>query len=256
MEKLYFLEEYYDEWLSDATVIDSGSEGTIMSYGDEVIKILHSNLNAFTKYRLRRLSEMSVLENSITMPTKEIYYDYRFIGFAMKYAGINLRDFFLDLLNQSLLTDDIKIEYLIKVRDCLTSLNGNGVIHGDIQPRNILVNNGKVLLGDINNCNFGSFKSPYLNEIALRLYHKYGLCPLIDLQTFNYFCYCIMNMNSNDLRNLLNVGGDAIWYYDLRDIPNKFFIDSVSNLQLDVMYKRNSKKKALNVSDYLINHLK
>ena len=95
VEQIYFLEENYDEWIEFSRLIDFGNEGSIMSFGDEVIKLLHQNLNCITKYRLRKLESIDGLKDFITMPTKEIYYDYRFIGFAMKYAGINFRDYLL-----------------------------------------------------------------------------------------------------------------------------------------------------------------
>ena len=43
MEKIYFLEETYEEWLHNALEIDSGTEGTVMAFGDEVIKIFKNS---------------------------------------------------------------------------------------------------------------------------------------------------------------------------------------------------------------------
>ena len=257
MEKIYFLEETYEEWLHNALEIDSGTEGTVMAFGDEVIKILHSNLDAFTKHRLRKLSDIKELEDFITMPTKEIYYDFRFIGFAMRYAGINLKDLFVSKINDGSLTLEDKIFYLRSIRDCIEELGKFNVIHGDIQPRNIMVNfNDDVLLGDINNCSFSHFRNPYFNEISKRLYQKYGLNHIVDLQTFNYFTYLIMNCDNEELKDILNVGADIIWYKDISEIDNKYFDDEVCKRQLDFILERNSKRKVLENSDYLINHLK
>ena len=119
MEQIYFLEENYEEWIEFSHLIDFGTEGSIMSFGDEVIKLLHQNLNSITKYRLRKLESIDGLKEFITMPTKEIYYDYRFIGFAMEYAGINFRDVLIKHINDGTLTDDIKITYLKHIRDLL-----------------------------------------------------------------------------------------------------------------------------------------
>ena len=256
MEQIYFLEENYEEWIEFSHLIDFGTEGSIMSFGDEVIKLLHQNLNSITKYRLRKLESIDGLKEFITMPTKEIYYDYRFIGFAMKYAGINFRDVLIKHINDGTLTDNIKISHLKHIRDCLEALRHYNVIHGDIQPRNILIDQDKVLIGDINNCSFAHFRNPYFNEISKRLFQKYGLCTLIDLQTFNYFTYLIMNLSGSELESALNSGADFIWWNDIRDISNKAFDDEVTNMQLDVLFNKNNKKKALIKSDYLINHLR
>ena len=257
MEKVFFLEENYEDWLEFTDLIDFGTEGSIMGFGDEVIKILHSNLDMFTKHRLRKLSELEDLKEVITMPTKEIYYDYRFIGFAMKYAGINFRDLLINKINNGTLTTKHKLVYLNKIKYCIDVLRKHNVLHGGLQPRNILVDsNDKVLLGDINNCTFSHFKNPYFNEISKRLFNKYGLTYVVDLHTFNYFCYLIMNSDDQELVDYLTLGADVIWSLDITKLENKYFDDEVSKQQLDFILERNNKRKVLENSDYLINHLK
>ena len=257
MERLDFLEETYDDMLINSKVIDSGTESTIVLHDGKIYKILVPDaITITTKKRLRKINECKELEEYLTMPLREIYYEFRFIGYEMDYAGINLTDYLIENIKNSTLTTDMKYDLMMKLKRCIEKIHEHKMVHGDIQPRNVLVNDDHVVLGDINNMNFGFFKNAYLNEVSLRLCDRYGVSPIIDIHAFNYFCYLIFNAPDEILMEILQFGADSIFRTDLISVPNKYFDDSVVLEQKDIFNNRNNKKLALMNSKYLIDYLK
>lgn len=257
MERLDFLEENYDDMLLNSSVIDRGTESTIILHDGKIYKILVPDaITLFTRKRLRKIHECKELEDYITMPLREIYYEFRFIGYEMDYAGINLTEYLIYCIKNSTLTDDLKYDILLKLKRCIEKIHEYKMIHGDIQPRNVLINDGHVLLGDINNMNYGIFRNAYLNEVSLRLSDKYGISDVIDIQTFNYFCYLIFNAPDEILMEILQFGADSIYRTDLINVPNKYFDESVLLEQKEIFNKKINKRLALTNSKYLIDYLK
>ena len=257
MEKLYFYEENYDDMLINSKYVACGTESTILFHDGKIYKLLVPEaINKFIKKRLRYISEKKELEDYITMPLREIYYEFRFIGYEMDYAGCNLTDFLIECIDNDSLDNNLKYELLSKMKLCIEKIHEYKMIHGDIQPRNVLVNNDKVLLGDINNMNFGIHRNAYLNEISLRLCRKYGVSPIIDIQSFNYFCYFIFNADNETLRDILSYGADSIFRTGLLEVDNKCFDDKVIQEQKEIFDRKRSKKLALTESKYLIDYLK
>lgn len=257
MERIDFLEETYDDMLINSKVIDSGTESTIVLHDGKIYKILVPDaITITTRKRLRKINECKDLEGYLTMPLREIFYEFRFIGYEMDYAGINLAEYLIDHIKHATLTDTMKYEILSKLKRCVSKIHENKMIHGDIQPRNVLVKDGHVVLGDINNMNFGIFRNAYLNEVSLRLCTNYGVSPIIDIHSFNYFCYLIFNAPDEILIEILQFGADSIFRTDLISVPNKYFDDSVVLEQKEIFNSKNNKKLALSNSKYLIDYLK
>lgn len=253
MKDIYFIEENFDDYINDNMIIGAGTESHIYKFNDIVLKILYSDfIRFYTKYKLKKIAKLN-LDDIISSPIGFVYCDYKFIGYAMHNCGISLKDYLLEN-NISL---DKKIKILRDTKDKIIKLHQLGMVHGDIQPGNILIDSNEIIrIGDINNINISYFKDMYYNNISYSLSFRYGNSSILDILTFNYFCYIILNYHDRDLSSYLTHGADSFYYfrYDIKD--NKYFDENICQEQMNLLLNPRSKKYALNNTKYLIDYLK
>lgn len=256
MEKIYLWEENYDDYVKDENVIGSGIESTVYRVDefDQVLKVLVHGYRGFSSIRrIKALSELDDLKDICTIPSALVYLDMNFIGYFMENAGISLREYILEN-NVSI---QKRIELLKKIRTNLGILHDSGVIHGDLQPKNILINGDNVKIGDMNSVSFPKHRNGLLNEMTLYLAKYYGNNKAIDIQSFNYMCDCLLNIGNSGDSYYVYAGAEAYDRYVYANINNKYFDDDIYEEQRYIITNpKKVKKKALENSKYLIDYLK
>ena len=96
MDKIHFYEETYEEFLMNTTILGAGTESTVLAYGDFVLKILFPEfIHRHSRKKLAELANEKNLKNYMTLPLKEVYLDYHFIGYMMEYAGLSWKDYLI-----------------------------------------------------------------------------------------------------------------------------------------------------------------
>lgn len=254
MEKLCFFEENYEDCVLEANIIGQGFESKVYMYGDNVLKIFCPDFqNKRSEKRINLLSKLSELDEYITLPNAGVYLDYHFIGYQMKYAGITLKRFILD----NNLSENKIIELLRQIKNCLVHLHSLGFIHGDLQPKNILINDDKIKISDVNNAQFGKFKPDLLNDMTLFLSSYYGYSSLLDLHSLNYYTYLLLNLDDETMRKYIELGAEGYSYFCEHEYKNHVFMDEVCEEQMEYLINPfGNRKKALTNSKYLIDYLK
>lgn len=217
MKKYEILEEDFDRFMKDCSLIGHGSESIIYKRNDEVFKILnYRNINLRTKARLEKIAE-SGLDKYLTVPTSEIYVDYKFYGYGMDYAGVNLKKY----LHKKKVSRDEIIEILHKVKECLINLHDANFVHGDLKLSNILVNDGEVKITDVNNMKLGILSPVYLNMLSSYLMPYYGHGKALDIHAFNYITFCLLNYTGNYKYDLLRFDTDSFFMHMSDDISEE-----------------------------------
>lgn len=252
MKKIEFLEEEYEDILMKNSIVSGGTESTILRYDDYLLKILFPPfLFFYTKRKMHDLGKLENLRDYLTLPIADVYIDFRYVGFGMFDEGISLAK----LLLESPLTLEDKKRYMLQLKDAIINMHDADIVHGDIQPSNILIKDGKVKIGDINNVKFASYHMMYFNALTGHLRKYYGRMPIIDIQSFNYFTYMLFNLDENDLKELAYYGADFFRFEDIRNIDNKYFNSDVCDEQMRLIYRPLSRNEAIRKSKYLIDYL-
>lgn len=252
MEKLYFYEENYDDFLAYAKIIGTGTESVVLEYQEYVYKILIPEFRElFLEKKLRKLATLTNLEEFMTIPVGEVYLDFHFIGYIMKNAGISWKKF----LEETALSDEMKIELLKKGKMALNQIHNVGIVHGDIQFGNLMIKDDQVKVSDINNVNYKWYRGLHFNDVTEHLVPKYGPTYLLDLHMFNYITYLLMNVTSEKFSEYLTFDAASFNFFNPDEIENRYFDPEVTKEQLDLLLEPKSKKYALEHSKYLIDYI-
>ncbi len=136
MKKIEFLEEEYEDILMKNSIVSGGTESTILRYDDYLLKILFPPfLFFYTKRKMHNLGKLENLRDYLTLPIADVYIDFRYVGFGMFDEGISLAK----LLLESPLTLEDKKRYMLQLKDAIINMHDADIVHGDIQPSNILI---------------------------------------------------------------------------------------------------------------------
>jgi len=130
--------------VDESKEIARGGEGSIIDMGhNKVAKIYHQGIHSFSESKLQHLS---ALDGSTFIKPEKILFqkNKKIAGFIMKMLS---KDFFplysafsYNFCNTQGLTDKIKMEVVKKLIDSLKSVHSKGIIIGDFNPFNIMLN--------------------------------------------------------------------------------------------------------------------
>lgn len=254
MEKVYLCDQDYRNFLANLQVLGSGFESSVYSLGSEVLKILKNDvISDELEKRISFLGDLKELREALTIPTKSVYLNRNFIGFFMNYAGVDLKKYLLE--NKISLEKRIQILRLIK--DKLGFIHKFGIIHGDLQPKNIMIYNGNVRISDVVNMRVGVYKDILLNDMTLYLSKYFGVSSLLDLHSLNYITYILLNMPYDEMLEYLSMDACGYSYLIENGFMNNVFQDDVFVKQMDILINpKENKEQALEKSKYLIDYLK
>lgn len=148
------------------------------------------------------------------------------IGYLTKWSDYYTMD---DLyLYEKLNSLDTKLSILNSIKYCILELHSNGIIHGDIHMKNILVdiNNFDAKLIDFDNCNYGKFRLDieHANIIASKYIKKYGVNEGLDIYLLNHLTFELLrNVEWNEMDKHINE-----YYADFKfDSSIKRIVDSL-----------------------------
>lgn len=254
MEKVYLSDSDYQEYLTSMNFIGSGYESFVFSLGNEVVKILNKEIiSDDLEMRIDALGDIKELNKALSIPTKSLYLNMDFIGFYMKYAGIDLKRYLIE--------NDVSFDELVRIlkdiKEKLVFLHQYGIVHGDIQLKNIMIHDGRIKIGDSDNIKFGTYNDVLLNDMTLYLSKYFGITHLLDLYSLNYITYILLNTTRSEELEYLSM--DALGYsYMLESkITNQVFQDDIFEEQMNFLrYPKENKEYALEKSKYLIDYLK
>ncbi len=207
--RCYTYKQLYIDVLEEATIIAAGHEGEIYQFGDEVFKIFHNILNIKNQEYLEDISKLS--EDYLTVPIAEVYVNIEYCGYTMKYAG---RDLASTIADTDLSRSDI-MDILKQLKTCVEYLHSISAAHGDIKLKNILLENGQIRLGDVNNLILKE-STPHLNALHKEWYKKYPSFQLVDIFALNYLTFLLLNFPVSNLRRNIYRG---IFFSTPRDLP-------------------------------------
>lgn len=251
MEKVCLSKSTYDEYMLNSKLIGSGIESLVYLLGSEVLKIfLEPNITEEDK--LLKLANIKGLDSVLTMPTKILYLNDTFIGFVMKYAGIDLKRYFM--INN--ISFDKKVAILRRIKNKLELLHSKGIVHGDLQLKNIMIYRNQIKICDVTNVFYHKSSSPLLNDMTLYLAKYLGYSELLDKLSLNYITYVLLNCDRKEEVEYLEM--DACGYTNMfeRDLVNRVFVDEVFSQQMEyLMYPKEAKQLEKNAK-YLIDYVK
>lgn len=254
MEKIYLCDESYDNYIADKPMIGSGYESKVYSFGKEVLKIFESKFqNCDTEERVSNLANIEGLDEVLTVPTKSVYLNMNFIGCFMNYAGVDLKKY----LRENDLTFEEKVKIITSIKNRLLFLHKFDIVHGDLQPKNIMFYSGIVKISDVVNIRFGNYQDALLNDMTLYLAKYFGITSLLDLHSLNYITHILLNTKEEEMLEYIDMDADGCSYLRENGYSNHVFLDEVFEEQMDILLNpKKNQHYALEKSKYLIDYVK
>lgn len=254
MERVCLDNHSYEEYVTSKEILGAGFEAKVYSLDEEVLKIYTDEfLTSELEKRINALGDTKGLKDIITIPTKSLYLNMSFVGFFMNYAGIDLKKY----LKEKEISFEEKIRILCLVKEKLEYLHKMGIVHGDLQPKNIMVYKSDVKIGDVANMLFANYHDILLNDMTLYLSKYFGVSSLLDLHSLNYITYILLNMDREESLEYLELDALGYSYLIENGVKNKVFQDDIFKEQMDILlHPKENKDYALERSKYLIDYIR
>lgn len=197
MEKrCYEWNYFFDYIIPKLPIIGEGFESKVYKSSEEIWKIFYYTFCDRNEKNIEAIGSLN--GDYLTVPHALFYLNNEYFGYAMRDAGCDLEKMIVtkDLSRETIL--DI-LEQLREIIDYLHSLS---LSHGDIKFDNILVQDGHVRLGDINNLIYPN-TATNLNVLHSLWYDTWKSYSLVDIFAFNYLTFLLLNYSSSELREFI-----------------------------------------------------
>lgn len=256
MEKRCYDYNYFIEHIiSKLPLLAEGIESEIYKSGTEIWKIFHYNFCDRNEANIENIGKLN--GDYLTIPVALFYLSGEYFGYAMCDAGIDLEKI---ILEKNLTRNEI-LDILGQLKEIITYLHSLSLAHGDIKFDSILLKNGHVRLGDINNLTYPN-AIPNLNILHKTWYEIWKSYQLIDIFAFNYLTFLLLNYSSSELREYLkyNVSFSSVRILNIvaSRTSNSIVDKEVWNYVCDLLNGRTaeSKKSYLKPDILLLDYLK
>lgn len=140
--------------INEANEIARGGEGKIIDYNNKIVlKLYLPNIKPITEQKFK---ELKTLNSPYFVKPEELFYDKysKILGFSMKKISSNFFPL-ISIFNKNFclresITETIKFTIFHKLIDALVIAHNSGIIIGDLNPYNILVNDlGELFFIDV-----------------------------------------------------------------------------------------------------------
>lgn len=198
MEKRCYEYNYFIECiLAYLPLIADKFESEVYRSGKEIWKIFHCCFCDRNEDNIEDIGKLN--SNYLTTPIASFYLSDEYYGYAMEDAGCDLEKKIkvIDLTKNEIL------DILWQLREIINYLHSLSLGHGDIKLENILLKDGHVRLGDVNNLTYPN-AIPNLNKFYSEWYKIWKSYQLVDIFAFNYLTFLLLNYPISVLREYIN----------------------------------------------------
>lgn len=197
-----------------------GQEGSIYFYRDEgktfALKLFTATNPNILENKEKKIMILNKkpLSEGILKPIKTVSNNDQIIGYTQQLIWPHQT--FFDLKTSTKKTT--KIEYLQQAKQLIEELHDNNIIHGDIRSFNLLVQNNKVKICDIDNCIVNDLNSD-LDGWCKKLYkQKFGsIDSKLDIFCFNLVTIAVLK-NIFDIYAINYIKNSSPLYKDIYQI--------------------------------------
>lgn len=210
----------------------NGQEGTVYFYYDEG-KVVALKLFTTTDSNILENKEKKIillnrkpLSEGILKPIKTVSNNDQIIGFTQELVWPHQTFFDLKVATKKAK----RIEYLQQVKKLIEELHNNNIIHGDIRSFNLLVQNNKVKICDMDNCIVDNLNSD-LDGWCTNFYQQKvkNIDPKLDIFCFNLVTIAILKQTF-DIYAIDHIKNSLPIYKDIYQIyQNMINLDSNYN---------------------------
>lgn len=163
-----------------------GYESKLYIYGDNLIKIFFDDSKIENK--ISKLKLLSEKNTGMIKPLDFVAYEGEIIGYTMPY----LKNYYP--IDPFLLNRKSKKEVLRKLKNKIDELHQEGIIYGDFNNSNLLINDNLDLeLCDFDNVAIGGYDTDLKSSISERYIKKFGLDETYDEYMYNLYCVCLLD---------------------------------------------------------------
>ena len=193
-----------DDFNKNSIIFDNGFESKVFIYSSnekEVVIKMYYDLDQINIDKIKKVSEIK--SDILVLPKKLVSIDNEIIGYSMNYK----RNYYPIRIMKKILSEEEKIDILMKLRKEITNLRNQNCIYGDLNLNNIITNGSKVCLCDSVNVKVGDYNFDEINSTMYKYRELKDTLEGID-------CYML---------NLLTI-------YLLNDIDYEEIIDFIENI--------------------------
>ncbi len=176
--------------------LGSGDEGTVYNYRNQyafkrfkLFRDMEYYYRARLELKFKKIEELSKLtDEQMVFPLGIFgYSESDMEGYYMRIVASN--DDFFSLYNMPL---DKQIEMLIKGDEVIHRAHDMGLVIGDIKENNIMIEDGKPILIDLDNAAYGDYQYDLLPERSFCYYYVHGKeGPIRDNDIMLYTLMCL-----------------------------------------------------------------
>ena len=185
-----------------------GCEGTLYIYGDVLVKIFFDKNKLENK--IHKIDLINKTKIGAIKPINLVEVNGKTIGYTMPY----LKDY--HQINPNKLTEEEKKIILRKLKSKLDIFHEEGIIYGDINNGNVLINDDlDVELCDIDNVSIKGLSFDVMSETGEEYLKKFDICENFDEYMFNLYAISIMhNINPIFILSYIKVFQDEFKEYN------------------------------------------